>query len=270
MATSDLAMSLHPDAVLVLGDNQYEESSAADYQAMYEPSWGRLKALTHPSIGNHEYLDASGGDADPARGYFDYFGAAAGARSQGWYSFDVGTWHLVALNSECSQLGVGGCSTGSVQQQWLEADLAAHPNACTLAFMHEPRFTSGSHDNSVSTTALWNTLVDAHADIMLSGHNHDYERFDYLGVIPTPNSPDSETASPDADPNGMREFVVGVGGKSTIEFIRPALRNEQVRDDTTFGVLALTLHPTSYDWAFVPAGPPNDGTFTDVGTGSCH
>jgi hypothetical protein len=135
--------------------------------------------------------------------------------------------------------------------------------------MHEPRFSSGQHHNSTATTDLWNTLVAAGADIMLSGHNHNYERFDRLGRITTPDSRSSETASPTADPDGMREFIVGVGGKNRIPFKQAPLAHEQQRDATTFGVLALTFHPASYDWEFIPAGPPNEGTFTDKGTSSC-
>src|SRR5207245_4759418 len=134
---ADLLMALHPDVVLDLGDNAYGSGSLTQYQDSYDPSWGRLKAVTRPVPGNHEYLTHG------AAGYFAYFGAAAGDPTAGYYSYDVGAWHMVALNSNCS--AVGGCQQGSAQESWLRADLAAHPAACTLAYWHQPRFSSGEH-----------------------------------------------------------------------------------------------------------------------------
>jgi hypothetical protein len=215
-----------------------------------------VKAITHPVPGNHEYFTSGGTDCDPtggAAGYFRYFGAAAGDPTRGYYSFDVGTWHLIALNSNCSQ--VGGCLVGSPEETWLQADLAAHPYSCTLAYWHHPRFTSGVVNNDLEVAPFWQDLYLAGADIVLNGHAHGYERFapqNPLGI---------------ADPaDGIREFVVGTGGEDFHAFALP-LPLSQVREDDTFGVLTLTLHSGSYDWNFVPeAGKP----FTDSGSGTCH
>jgi acid phosphatase type 7 len=174
------------DAVLTLGDNQYESGSLSDYQRYYDPTWGRFKSITHPSPGNHEYATPQ------ASGYFAYFGAAAGDPTQGYYSFDLGSWHVVALNSNCEN--VGGCHRGSPQELWLRADLAMHENMCTLAYWHHPRFNSGSIPRSEGEMeAFWQALYDFHADVVLNGHEHNYERF-------APQTPDGR-----ADPlNGIR------------------------------------------------------------------
>ncbi|MEA2405569.1 MAG: acid phosphatase type 7 [Thermoleophilaceae bacterium] len=239
--------------VLTLGDNQYEDATLAKFMQSYDPSWGRVKALTSPSLGNHEYQTST-----TAAGYFDYFngsGAAtgpAGSRGSGYYSFDVGTWHLIALNSNCS---IVACSAGSAQEQWLKADLAAHPAACTLAYWHHPLFSSGEHGNVTATQPLWAALYAANADIVLNGHDHDYERF----------AP--QTAAGAADPaRGIREFVVGTGGRSQRAFgtIKP---NSQVRATGDYGVLKLTLRPSSYAWTFSPAA---GASFTDSGSANCH
>jgi len=234
--------------VLTLGDNAYESGSAAEFANCYDPSWGRAKGRTEPAVGNHEYNTAG------ASGYFGYFGAAAGAPDKGYYSFELGGWHLIALNSNCSQ--VGGCAAGSPQEQWLRADLAAHPASCTLAYWHHPRFNSGaSHGNNTAVSNFWDALYLYGADVILNGHEHVYERF-------APQTP-AAVADPTA---GIRQFTVGTGGASHYTFgtIQP---NSEVRDGTTYGVLKLTLHATSYDWQFVPVA---GGTFTDSGTGSCH
>jgi len=232
--------------VVTLGDNAYESGTAAEFANCYDPSWGQQKARTRPATGNHEYLTAG------AAGYFGYFGAAAGDPAKGYYSYDLGTWHLVALNSNCAP--VGGCGVGSAQEQWLRADLAAHPAACTLAYWHHPRFSSGQHGSDPAYTALWQALYDAHADVVLNGHDHDYERF-------APQDPAGAY-----DPlRGLREFVVGTGGKNHYTFttVRP---NSEVRNSDTFGVLQLTLHATGYDWRFLPEAGK---TFTDAGTATC-
>ncbi len=254
--TSDLAIALHPAAVLTLGDTQYEDNAYTKYLASFDLSWGRLKPVIRPAIGNHEYLTSG------AAGYFHYFGAAAGDPAKGYYSYDLGTWHLLALNSECSH--VGGCAVGSPQETWVRADLAAHPNACVLAYWHEPRFSSGEHGDASQMATIWNDLVAAHADVVLSGHNHDYERFDPIGTTPAASS---NTQNPVLDPGGIREFVVGTGGKNHYPFAHGPLAGEVVRNADTFGVLELTLHPRSYDWRFLPE--PGK-TFTDSGTGNCH
>lgn len=247
-ATSDLALALAPAAVLVLGDNQYEDGALAKYQASYAPSWGRLAAITHPVPGNHEYVTAG------AAGYFGWFGAAAGDPAKGYSSFDLGGaggWHLIALNSNCTV--VGGCGAGSPEEQWLAADLAAHPGVCTLAYWHHPRFSSGPHGDDPITQAFWNDLQAARADVVLNGHDHIYERF-------APQSPAGA-----ADPDGVREFVVGTGGKNLTSVVT-VRANSEVRRADTFGVLELTLHPNGYEWRFVAV----DGTVVDSGVGLCH
>ena len=200
---------------------------------------------------------------------------------KGWYSYDIGSWHLIALNSECSYgsgaSAVGGCGPGSPQETWLKQDLAAHANACTLAYWHEPRFSSGQHGDAQQMATIWNDLAAAHADIALAGHNHDYERFEPIGATPQDTSASNSSTTtgtpsfqhPKLDPNGIREFVVGTGGKNHYGFgTQPPLTGEVVRDASTYGVLKLTLHPTSYDWQFIT--DPGSGSFTDSGTGSCH
>ncbi|HET6622980.1 MAG TPA: Calx-beta domain-containing protein, partial [Gaiellaceae bacterium] len=168
-ATSDLLVRKRYAAVLALGDLQYEDATRAKFGASYDPSWGRLRSITRPVPGNHEYR------TDGADGYFGYFGAAAGDPAKGYYSYDLGGWHLVALNSSCSE--VGGCGAGSRQERWLRADLAASSAPCTLAYWHHPRFSSGSHGSDPSYEAFWRALYEAGADVVLVGHDHDYERF---------------------------------------------------------------------------------------------
>lgn len=250
-ATSDLAAQAHPDAVLVLGDNQYENGTFADFQKSYDPTWGRFKDITYPVPGNHEYLTPG------ATGYFEYFGAR-GAPPGGYYSFDVGAWHMIALNSECAQPGVGGCGVGSPQESWLVSDLAAHRTMCTLAFWHEPRFTSGRNGNHPAQQALWEDLYAFGAEIVLNGHDHIYERF----------APQNALQKPDS--NGIREFIVGGGGNNHQPNYGTIQPNSVVRDNTTYGVLKLTLRAGSYDWQYLPAQHQGNGTFTDGGTGTCH
>ncbi len=246
MATSDLVLRLHPTAVLPLGDNQYPVGRGKSYGLYYGPSWGRFKAISHPVPGNHDYL------SQDAEGYYDYFGSAAGLPSRGYYSFNLGAWHLVALNANCSF--IGGCFSGSAEERWLAADLRRHPSACTLAYWHQPRFTSGEHGNAPASGAFWRDLFAAHADVVLNAHEHDYERF-------APQDPFGH-----ADPSGLREFVVGTAGKSHYGFkeIQP---NSVVRNDTAFGVLVLTLRPRGYSWRFESVA---GSSFQDSGTGRCH
>lgn len=234
--------------VLALGDNAYEAGTLQEFQNCYDPAWGRHKARTHPVPGNHEYI--TGG----ASGYYTYFGDAATPlepgctkECKGYYSFDVGAWHLIALNSETPG------DPGTEQEQWLRADLAAHPTQCTLAYWHKPRFSSGDHGNGAGQ-GLWNALYDYGADIVLVGHDHDYERF----------APQDGSAQYAPD-RGIREFVVGTGGAQLrdFRFIQP---NSEVHNSETFGVLKLTLHPASYDWEFIPI--PSQ-TFRDAGSGQC-
>jgi acid phosphatase type 7 len=250
-ATSNLLVGRPLAAVLMLGDGSYEDGTLAQYQGFYDPTWGRLKPITHPAIGNHEYQTLDG------QGYFQYFGAAAGDPRTGYYSYDVGTWHMIVLNSNCYKLG--GCGASTPQVKWLKADLAAHPNTCTLAYWHHPHFSSGfSYDDNSGhnpTGAFWNELYAAGADLVLNGHDHDYERF---GLQDPEGEPDPGY--------GIREFVVGTGGRSYSSFPTPSL-NSEVREGSTYGVLELTLHRASYDWRFVPVA---GRAFTDSGSGRCH
>ncbi|MFN8473407.1 MAG: malectin domain-containing carbohydrate-binding protein [Anaerolineae bacterium] len=246
-ATSDLIRNIGPTAVLALGDNQYEDGTLDEYMKSYDPTWGRFKSITYPATGNHEYRTPE------AKGYFDYFGSVAGFADKGYYSVDIGTWHIIALNSTCD--AVGGCKQGSPQERWLRADLAAHRSQCTLAFWHHPLFTSSPYGNDWTSHDLWQALYDAGADVVLNGHAHIYER---LGPV----RPDGT-----ADPvKGIREFIVGSGGESHYEF-GTILAASEARTADTFGILKLTLRPGGYDWEFVPEA---GGAFHDSGSGQCH
>jgi hypothetical protein len=252
LATSNLLVGAQPAAVLPLGDDQYECGGLSAFQQSYAPSWGRLLSVTHPAIGNHEYYTSGGTGCDTtgaAAGYFSYFGARAGDPSRGYYSYDLGGWHLIALNSNCAK--VGGCFLGSPEEKWLRADLAAHPTACTLAYWHHPRWSSTV--GSVASKNFWNDLYAAGAEIVLSGHIHNYERFTTMA------------AAGDVDmAKGMREFVVGTGGQSLQSFSTP-LATSEVRKKN-FGVLLLTLQSKSYDWRFVGT----TGQVLDSGGTTCH
>jgi hypothetical protein len=229
--TSSLVDALKPAAVLALGDLQYERGELADFQDVYEKTWGHFKSITHPSPGNHEYATPN------AAGYFAYW------RVEPWYSFDVGGWHVVSLNSNCKP--AGGCERGSPQERWLRADLSAHSAKCILAFWHHPRYSSGYHGDDPSMEGLWQALAEGGADLVLGGHDHDYERF-------APN-------------RGIRQFVVGTGGRS----LYPVLGREQgseAENHDTYGVLKLTLRPSNYDWEFVPA---SESKFSDSGHTEC-
>jgi alkaline phosphatase len=223
-----------PGEVLALGDQAYPAATAEDYRRCYGPSWGRHRERTHPTPGNHEYFQRG------AIPYFDYFGRTAGPRGKGWYSFDLGAWHVVSLNSEFST------HAGSEQERWLRDDLRRHRNRCVLAFWHRARFSSGEHGNTREVAPLWRALHDAGADVVVQAHDHDYERFDPLNANGRP------------DPNGLRSFVVGTGGGEFRNFRRP-VRGSAVRIDHEPGVLRLTLRAISYAWEFVPvSGSPKD------------
>jgi len=248
-ATAELLAGIK-GTVITLGDNAYERGTESEFRECYAPTWGRYKDRTRPVPGNHEYYMPG------AEGYFDYFGErAAGEQGKGYYSYDLGRWHIVALNSSCEQ--AGGCSPGSPQVRWLEADLAKNSGkACTLAYMHFPLFTSGKHRPGVpAVKPLWEALYAGRADVVLSGHDHNYQRF-------APQNPGG-WADPD---QGIREFVVGTGGKSYYEIESP-IKNSEVYNDDTHGVLKLTLRSDSYDWKFIPV---LGKTFTDSGSGRCH
>jgi len=246
-ATARLLDAL-PGTVAALGDEAYPDGSAANFRSCYGPTWGRHRARTRPAVGNHEY------NSRGAVPYFAYFGAAAGDPRLGYYSYDLGMWHVVVINSNCAE--VGGCRAGSAQERWLRADLAASGARCTLAYWHHPLFTSGAtHGPEKELRPIFAALYDAGTELVLTGHNHQYERF-------APLAPDGRP-----DPvRGIRTFVVGTGGASHYPF-RAAMTGSEVRDNTTFGVLRLDLRPGGYDWSFVPVA---GGRLNDSGTGSCH
>jgi hypothetical protein len=255
-STSDLLVNAGYSAVLALGDIQYECAAAAAFSRSYGPSWGRVKAITRPAAGNHEYRTSGGTGCDTSGkggGYFGYFGAAAGNPATGYYSFDLGAWHLVALNSNCS---VVSCSSSSAQVRWLRQDLAAHPARCTLGYWHHPRFTSGTNSpGSNSVTPLYQALYDHGADVVLVGHDHDYERF----------APQNPSGGRDLA-RGIRQFVVGTGGRGFHPLSTPR-PNSEVRQNSTFGILRMALHATGYDWEFVPEA---GRSFRDSGSQACH
>jgi acid phosphatase type 7 len=241
-----------PGTVFAAGDLAYENGSDADFKNCYDTTWGKFKDRTRPALGNHEYAKPT------ASGYFRYWGAQAGPIGKGYYSFDLGNWHIVALNTNCYARDLGGCDAGSPQEIWLKEDLAAHPNACIIAYGHHALFSSGifkKHAIHPELKQLWQDLYAAHADLILNGHEHSYERF-------APQNPDGQ-----ADPkNGIREIVVGTGGRNHGPLGLPT-PNSEVRNADTFGVLKLTLAPGKYTWEFIPE---EGKTFQDSGTGVCH
>jgi hypothetical protein len=232
--------------VFDLGDSAYNNGTAEEFGACYDPTWGRFRDRTWPVPGNHDYYTPG------AAGYFGYFGERAGNPAEGWYSFDLGGWHIIALNSNCEK--IGGCGEGSAQLAWLKSDLDASDATCTLAMMHHPRFSSGQHGDDGDLTAIWQALDASGAELMLAGHDHDYERF-------APQDQDGNAA-----PDGIVQFVVGTGGAPLrgFEAVQP---NSEARSGDAYGVLELTLHPDGYDWRFVPV--PGE-TFTDSGSAACH
>ena len=224
--------------VFTAGDNAYPSGAYTQYTNCYHPTWGRHKSRTKPVPGNHEY-NTSG-----AAGYFRYF-----SNTSSYYAYNLGDWRIYALNSQID------VSSTSAQVRWLKNDLAANPKRCVLAYWHKPRWSSGSHYGSNSRyQTLWKTLYDAHAEIVISGHEHNYERFKEMNSSGTASSP------------GLREIVVGTGGASHYSF-GSALSTSQIRNSSTYGVLKLTLNSTSYSWKFVPVAGK---TFTDNGTTNCH
>jgi hypothetical protein len=241
-----------PGTVFAAGDLAYESGSAMEFKNCYGPSWGNFKDRTKPALGNHEYVDPM------AHAYFEYWGTQAGPAGKGYYSFDLGGWHIVALNTNCYVKEMGGCGQGSPQEKWLKEDLAQHPNACIIAYGHHALFSSGiskRHAVHPELKMLWQDLYAAHADLVLAGHEHSYERF-------AAQDPEGK-----ADPeHGIREIVVGTGGRSH-DLLGFAAANSEVREWQTYGVLKLTLAPGKYTWEFIPA---EGKTFRDSGSGVCH
>jgi hypothetical protein len=241
-----------PGTVFAAGDLAYENGSAAEFKNCYGPTWGRFRDRTKPALGNHEYVDPM------AHAYFEYWGAQAGPAGKGYYSFDLGGWHIVVLNTNCYVRELGGCGQGSPQEKWLKEDLAQHPEACIVAYGHHALFSSGiskKHAVHPELKAMWQDLYAAHADLMLAGHEHSYERF-------AAQDPDGK-----ADPeHGIREIVAGTGGRSH-DLLGLAAANSEVRDWRTYGVVKLTLAPGKYTWEFIPE---EGKAFRDSGSGACH
>jgi hypothetical protein len=242
-STAALVRGINPTAVAVLGDNQYESGALPDYLTSFDPTWGAFKGVMRPTSGNHEYVTPG------ATGYYQYFGPAAGDPTRGYYSYDLGSWHVVVLNSNCRSVP---CTTGSAQEQWLRSDLATHSRSCSMAYWHHTLFSSQGGDPRMGD--IWQTLRLANVDVVLSGHNHVYERF----------APQDAAGVPDPE-RGPREFVVGTGGKS-LGLIRQVRANTEAHDTESFGVLAMTLGSRGYSWRFVT----EDRGDTDAGTAACH
>jgi len=237
VSTGDVVRSLGPDAVLTLGDNQYETGALADFQASYATTWGSFVWQTNPSPGNHDYLTSN------AAGYYSYFGSRAHG-PQGYYAYDIGQWHVLSLNSELWH---------DQQRRWMRKDLAADDHACELAYWHRPRWSSSAiHGSDPAFDDWWRVLYRAGADVVLTAHSHNYERFglqDPLGNY---------------TPAGVREFVVGTGGRSLYSFGTPLPRSQMRL--VAYGVLELTLEPTRYEWRFVTT----TGAVADAGSFPCH
>jgi calcineurin-like phosphoesterase family protein len=242
-ASTALLVESMPGTVLTLGDNAYYEGTAAEFAACYAPTWGRFRSRTNPSPGNHDYQTAA------AAGYFDYFGDRAGPDRRGYYSFDVGAWHLISLNSNIP------ATPGSAQDLWLRTDLSANlDKRCVLAYWHHPVFSSGPHGNDPTMAGIWQTLYDFSADVVLVGHDHDYERF----------GPQDAAGRADAA-RGLRSFVVGTGGASPYAF-ETIRANSEARLTGNFGVVRLTLRSDRFQWDFVDIA----GVTRDSGEAPCH
>jgi hypothetical protein len=235
-----------PGTVFTAGDNAYERGTDREFAECYHPSWGRHRARTRPTPGNHEYHTPG------AAGYFRYFGAAAGEPGKGYYGYELGGWQVIALNSNCRY--IGGCGPGSPQLEWLRRELAGHRAQCTVAYWHHPRFSSGLHGEAAEMGPIWEALHAAGADVVIAGHDHTYERFAPLDAAGRP------------DPRGMRSFVVGTGGRSLYPF-RSVAAGSEVRRNDTYGVLKLTLGVGRYEWEFLPVA---GRTFRDRGSGDCR
>jgi 3',5'-cyclic AMP phosphodiesterase CpdA len=230
---------------MTLGDHAYERGTAEEFRDCYGPRWGRFKDRTRPSPGNHDYLTNNG------QAYYDFFGDAAGPKGKGYYSYELGTWHIIALNSTVDASG------RSDQMKWLKDDLAAHHTACMLAYWHIPVFSSGPHGQDLREAArmldVWHVLYQYGVDVVVNGHDHDYERFALQDFDGKP------------DPKGIREFVVGTGGGGLYEFKRPK-PNSEVRNNRSYGVIKFTLRATDYSWDYVPGAGEQ---FHDSGTAAC-
>ena len=283
-ATAELVKSRLDDPgvhVAMLGDGAYPDGDLAHYRECYDPSWGQFKDRTRPATGNHEYANAA---TRQAQGYFDYWGDAAGPRPGGYYSYDLGSWHIAVINSTCGTQGgngVGGCTARDPMGRWLAADMAASPTPCKLAYWHHPRYYSMSVEPGVQVKpgqgasadskldSIWAVLHQAGVDAVLSGHHHTYERFPRMAA----SGGRSNGGAP--DPTGVRQFIAGTGGGEQESFVADMIdHNSEKRIEHNWGVLELKLHPDGYDWAFLSAGTPGTaeppaGTVLDSGHDSC-
>jgi hypothetical protein len=234
--------------VFTAGDNVYPDGSAGQFAKCYDPTWGQFKARTRPAPGNHDYMTKG------AAAYLGYFGSAATNKDgQTWYSYELGRWHVIVLDANCTE--VAGCDKASPQGRWLAADLAADKARCTVAIWHQPRFSSGLHGDDLAVAPFWDALYAAGVDVVINGHDHDYERF----------KPQTPSGAADLD-RGIREFIVGTGGEALRAFRPKNAPNSDIRAAVDHGILKLTLHPTGYDWAFVSV----TGIFSDSGSATCH
>ena len=245
-------LDAYPNATIAtLGDNAYPQGTLREYAECYDPSWGRHKERTRPAVGNHDH------STKDAAGYFEYFGEAAGEFDEYYYSYDIGAWHVVVLNSDCWR--VGGCEPNDPQGLWLRQDLVASPGQCSLAYWHRPPFSSGRYGQPKQTERvrpLWEMIYEMGVDVLLTGHDHSYERFAPM-----------DAAGERDDARGVRLFVVGTGGGNLRNFKYDPLPTTEARNGDTWGVLKLTLKPAGYDWEFLPV---QGESFTDSGTAACH
>ena len=241
----------YPDAAIAtLGDNAYQHGTFEEFEECYGPSWGRFVERTHPATGNHDHA------TEDARGYYEFFGERGGPFDDYFYSYELGAWHVVVLNSDCWR--IGGCEAADRQIEWLRQDLEQSGARCTLAYWHRPPFSSGRYGDPKATDRvrpLWDTVVDAGVELVLAGHEHSYERFAPMN------------AAGEADPNGTELIIVGTGGGNLRPFRNPPLPTTEVRDAGTWGVLKLELRPDGYDYDFLPVAGK---TFTDSGSGVCR
>ncbi len=245
---ADQIEAVNPIAFLPLGDIQYENGEFWKFEESYDLHFGRFKDITYPAVGNHEYLTPG------AAGYFNYFGEAAGDPSKGYYSYDLGNWHFISLNSNCRDITEDGCRVGTAQEKWLREDLAANNATCTIAYWHHPRFSSGKHGNNPNYVDFWNALYEAGAEIVLVGHDHHYERF----------APMRSNGEIDEE-RGLRQFLVGPGGKNLTHILQ-IVNSSEFRNAQDYGFLKLDLHPQAYNWEFIS----EKGEVLDSGSGKCH
>jgi Calcineurin-like phosphoesterase len=250
-ATAKILADYPQATIQTLGDNAYQHGTAEEFEQCYDSTWGQFKDRTMPATGNHDEATKN------AQGYWDYFGPQGGPYDKYYYSYDLGSWHIVVLNSDCWR--VGGCETDDPQAEWLRDDLARHSALCTLAVWHRPPFSSGRYGDPEDTARvrpLWSVVNEDGVDVLLTGHEHSYERF----------APMNAGGKRD-DAQGVRLFVVGTGGGNLRSFANDPLPTTEARQDDTWGVLKLDLKPSGYDWEFLPVA---GSSFSDSGTGSCH